>query len=166
MNICNGVPVHAELQALLVFILYVRSTAINPADPGIMSKFDYELTNNRNSKLESSAKFRKFDELGTATHSSPSSASRSSLAGVNSSRKGSVGDERRIDMQTEPHDRTSCRSGGVFCAVFVHEDCRKWDGVADQQGTDEDALYCTLCEAEVHLCYWSKYPLLTISLNF
>ncbi|PSS05810.1 Protein like [Actinidia chinensis var. chinensis] len=135
--------------ALLVFILYVRSTAINPADPGIMSKFDSELTNKRNSKLESSAKSRKFDELGTATHSSPSSVSRSSLERVNSSRKGSVGEERRIDMQTEPPDRTSCRSGGIFCAVFVHEDCRKQDGVADQQGTGADALYCTLCEAEV-----------------
>ena len=68
-------------------------------------------------------------------------------------------------MQTEPPDRTSCRSGGIFCAVFVHEDCRKQDGVADQQGTGADALYCTLCEAEVLLCYRSKHPLLTISLN-
>lgn len=28
--------------ALAVFILYVRCTAINPADPGIMSKFDHK----------------------------------------------------------------------------------------------------------------------------
>ncbi|KAL6983188.1 protein S-acyltransferase [Sarracenia purpurea var. burkii] len=135
---------------LLVFVLYVRSTTINPADPGIMSRFDSKMLNKCNSKIELSAKSRKFDELGVATHS-PSSTSRSSLTGVNSSRKCSVGEERRIDMQVEPPSRTSpcCSVGGIFCAMFVHEDCRKQDEVADQQGTGEDALYCTLCEAEV-----------------
>ncbi|KAH7832836.1 hypothetical protein Vadar_000442 [Vaccinium darrowii] len=137
--------------ALLVFILYVRSTAINPADPGIMSKFDGEALEARNSKLELSTKSRKFDELGTMTHSSPSSACRSSLSHVNSSRKDSVGEERRTEMQVETHSRASfCDCiGGICCGVFVHEDCRKEDGLADPQGTGEDALYCTLCEAEV-----------------
>lgn len=141
-------------QALLVFILYVRSTAINPADPGIMSKFDGEALEARNSKLELSTKSRKFDELGTVTHSSPSSACRSSLSHVNSSRKDSVGEERRTEMQVETHSRASfCDCiGGICCGVFVHEDCRKEDGLADPQGTGEDALYCTLCEAEVIFC--------------
>ncbi|KAI7980277.1 putative protein S-acyltransferase 19 [Camellia lanceoleosa] len=136
-----------SLVALLVFILYVRSTAINPADPGIMSKFDFG--NKPNSKLELSTNSRKFNELGTATHSSPSSA-RSSMTGVNSVRKGSE-EQTRIDTQMEPPSgRSSCHIvGGILCAAFVHEDCRKQDEAADQQGTGEDALYCTLCEAEV-----------------
>ncbi|KAL7248943.1 hypothetical protein ACSBR1_011173 [Camellia fascicularis] len=136
-----------SLVALLVFILYVRSTAINPADPGIMSKFDFG--NKPNSKLELSTNSRKFNELGTATLSSPSSA-RSSMTGVNSVRKGSE-EQTRIDTQMEPPSgRSSCHIvGGILCAAFVHEDCRKQDEAADQQGTGEDALYCTLCEAEV-----------------
>ncbi|KAI8526708.1 hypothetical protein RHMOL_Rhmol12G0016600 [Rhododendron molle] len=68
--------------ALVVFVLYVRATAINPADPGIMFKFGGEIMNVRNSKLELPTKSGNFDELGTATHSSPSSASRSSLSRV------------------------------------------------------------------------------------
>ncbi|KAG5520474.1 hypothetical protein RHGRI_033156 [Rhododendron griersonianum] len=68
--------------ALLVFVLYVRATAINPADPGIMFKFGGEIMNVRNSKLELPTKSGNFDELGTGTHSSPSSASRSSLSRV------------------------------------------------------------------------------------
>ncbi|KAF5942525.1 hypothetical protein HYC85_020167 [Camellia sinensis] len=136
-----------SLVALLVFILYVRSTAINPADPGIMSKFDFGYK--PNSKLELSTNSRKFNELGTATHSSPSSA-RSSMTGVHSVRKGSE-EQTRIDTQMEPPSgRSSCHIvGGILCAAFVHEDCRKQDEAADQQGTGEDALYCTLCEAEV-----------------
>ncbi|XP_058195451.1 probable protein S-acyltransferase 19 isoform X2 [Rhododendron vialii] len=137
--------------ALLVFVLYVRATAINPADPGIMFKFGGEIMNVRNSKLELPTKSGNFDELGTAIHSSPSSASRSSLSRVNSSRKGSIVEERRTEMQFEtPSKTTFCDCiGGICCGVFVHEDCRKEDGLADQQGTGEEALYCTLCEAEV-----------------
>lgn len=150
-TICNGALFLMVPQALLVFVLYVRATAINPADPGIMSKFAGEIMNARSPKLELPTKSGNIDELGTVTHSSPSSASRSSLSRVNSSRKGSVGEERRMEMQLETPRKTAfCDCiGGICCGVFVHEDCRKGDGLADQQGTGEDALYCTLCEAEV-----------------
>ncbi|CAL9013361.1 unnamed protein product [Prunus brigantina] len=135
--------------ALLVFILYVRCTAINPADPGIMSKFDNEATNSINPNHRLSAKDlpRKFDETTTG-HSSPSSVSRSSLAGANSSRKGSVGEPGVVNIVAEPTTRKCC-IGGIFCALFVHEDCRKQqEGAAESQG-GEDALFCTLCNAEV-----------------
>ncbi|KAG6660533.1 hypothetical protein CIPAW_03G112800 [Carya illinoinensis] len=104
--------------ALLVFILYVRCTAINPADPGIMSTFDPAVTNKLNTNNQLSVKdlSRKFDEIASRENlSSPSSASRSSIAGANSSKK----------------------------------DCRKQEGAAEEQGTGEDALFCTLCNAEV-----------------
>ncbi|KAL6287058.1 hypothetical protein ACE6H2_011448 [Prunus campanulata] len=135
--------------ALLVFILYVRCTAINPADPGIMSKFDNGATNSINPNHRLSAKDlpRKFDETTTG-HSSPSSVSRSSLAGANSSRKGSVGELGGVNIVAEPTTRKCC-IGGIFCALFVHEDCRKQqEGAAESQG-GEDALFCTLCNAEV-----------------
>ncbi|KAL6576425.1 hypothetical protein OROHE_000206 [Orobanche hederae] len=78
--------------AIMVFIFYVRSTAINSADPGIMYKFDLVLMNEVREKRESTAHDlgRKYDEGSNGTHSCPSSPSRSSFAGANSSKKGSV----------------------------------------------------------------------------
>ncbi|KAM1016279.1 hypothetical protein ACFX2A_046979 [Malus domestica] len=134
--------------ALLVFILYVRCTAINPADPGIMSKFGNGVPNgiNPNHRLSAKDLPRKFDEATTG-HSSPSSVSRSSLAGANSSRKGSVGELGVVNIPEEP-TAGNC-IGGIFCALFVHEDCRKpQEGATENQG-GEDALFCTLCNAEV-----------------
>ncbi|CBI34107.3 unnamed protein product, partial [Vitis vinifera] len=102
--------------ALLVFILYVRCTAINPADPGILSKFDNQAIDKPNSKHGLSAKDlpTKFDEIGNG-----------------------------------PQKSSCCNFGGIFCALFVHKDCRKQEGTAEQQGAGEDALFCTLCNAEV-----------------
>lgn len=140
------------LQALLVFVLYVRCTAINPADPGIMSRFDHGVTNKLNANHGLSAKDlpRKFDEIASREHSSPSSASKSSIAGGSSSKKGSVSEIGGVNISSEPTSRKSCsKIGGIFCALFVHEDCRKQQGAAEEQGTVEDALFCTLCNAEV-----------------
>lgn len=138
--------------ALLVFILYVRCTAINPADPGIMSKFYGGTTNilNTNHGLSANDLPRKFDETASREHSSPSSASKSSIAGANSGRKGSVGEVGGVNIPLEPTSSKSCSNmGGIFCALFVHEDCRKQEGAAEEQGTGEEALFCTLCNAEV-----------------
>ncbi|XP_022759095.1 probable protein S-acyltransferase 19 isoform X2 [Durio zibethinus] len=140
-------PAHT-FQVFLVFILYVRSTAINPADPGIMSKFNGG-TNNFDRKHGLSVKDlpRKFDEFGSGLHSSPSTVSRSSIGAANSSKKGSVGDTGTVVAPAQSGTRKSCCIGGIFCAIFVHEDCRKQEGAAEQGS--EDALFCTLCNAEV-----------------
>ncbi|XP_031375910.1 probable protein S-acyltransferase 19, partial [Punica granatum] len=136
--------------ALLVFILYVRCTAINPADPGILSKFDKKLTqkSNQNNALSEKDLSGRFEEDGATN--SPSSASRSARLATNSSLKGSTGGSQKIDITGEPVLRkSSCSFGGIFCALFVHEDCRKQDAIVGQQGGGEDALFCTLCNAEV-----------------
>ncbi|XP_019153312.1 PREDICTED: probable protein S-acyltransferase 19 [Ipomoea nil] len=144
--------------ALLVFILYVRCTAINPADPGIMSKFDSELLSNMSPKHGLSAKNTsgKFEGLGGDANSSPSSVSRSSF-GASHSVKRSQPEADRTDGRVVSSRRRSscCKIGGIFCALFVHEDCRKQDGGGDQEGASEDALFCTLCNAEV--CKFSKH---------
>ncbi|KAL3368833.1 hypothetical protein AABB24_009578 [Solanum stoloniferum] len=138
--------------ALLVFVLYVRSTAINPADPGIMSKFDSGRMNDTNSKHGLSARNRsgKFDELSNDGRSSLSSASRTSIAAAKSIKKGQQ-EAGRLDNEVVSLTRNSscCKIGGVFCFLFVHKDCRKKDGAAEEEGTGEDALFCTLCNAEV-----------------
>lgn len=138
--------------ALLVFVLYVRSTAINPADPGIMSKFDSGKMNDTNSKHGFSARNRsgKFDELSNDARSSLSSASRTSIAAAKSIKKGQQ-EAGRLGNEVVSLTRSSscCKIGGVFCFLFVHEDCRNEDGAAEEEGTGEDALFCTLCNAEV-----------------
>ncbi|KAE8708070.1 putative protein S-acyltransferase 19 [Hibiscus syriacus] len=111
-----------SLVALLVFILYVRCTAINPADPGIMSKFNGGSNKFENHGLSVKDLPRKNDDVGSGLHSSPSTVSRSSRAAPNSSMKGSVGDPENIDSST--HEPPA------------------------EQG-NEDALFCTLCNAEV-----------------
>ncbi|CAI9772573.1 unnamed protein product [Fraxinus pennsylvanica] len=138
--------------ALLVFILYVRCTAINPADPGIMSKFDPELTQEAREKHGSLTLGLpiEFDEMSNGTHSPSSSASRSSRAVANSSKKGSVESVRTASQVIYPRRKSSCHNfGGIFCVMFVHEDCCKSNDTAEQEGTGEDALFCTLCNAEV-----------------
>lgn len=143
--------ISVKLQALLVFVLYVRCTAINPADPSIMSHFDSRFENNRciDRGLSEKDLPRKFDSFGTRGHSSPSSYTRSSVAGDNSSKKGSLGELGSVDIPVETIPRKSgCGIAGIFCAVFIYEDCRKQRGDGEEQGSEE-ALFCTLCNAQV-----------------
>lgn len=136
----------------MVFVLYVRATAINPADPGIMYRFDPELMNSTRENAESitHGMDRKFDEVSHASRSSLSSASRGSYAGANSSKKGSLESVKSNTRAASPKSHSFCYYfGGIFCAMFVHEDCRKPDEAAEQGGNAEDALFCTLCNAEV-----------------
>ncbi|KAI4305436.1 hypothetical protein L6164_028802 [Bauhinia variegata] len=136
--------------ALVVFILYVRCTAINPADPGIMSKFDHRVVDRFNSErcLSERHQASERDEITAGEPYSPSSVSRKSMA--NGSKKGSVEELGRVDYSRKHNTRSSCDViGGIFCGLFVHEDCRKQEAAAEQQGTGEDALFCTLCNAEV-----------------
>lgn len=91
---------------------------------------------------------RKFDEMGSQMQSSPSVASRASTLPANSSVKGSVGDAQRV----EPAKRKSCYNPlAICCGVFVYEDCRSKEETDEQQGDREEALFCTLCNAEVIL---------------
>lgn len=138
------------LQAALVFILYVRCTAINPADPGIMSKFDSRRPRNGSAKkhgLSADDLPQKFDELSIGERSSLSSTS---IAIANSNNKPSFEALRTNGEGSSPNTKSSFwKPGKIFCAVCVHEDCRKQEGTAEQEGTGEDALFCTLCNAEV-----------------
>lgn len=144
------IEIFSIFQALLVFILYVRCTAINPADPGIMSKFDSRITqstNPNNGLSEKGLPGRFEDEM----HSSISSASRSTRLAANSSMKESTrGNNGTLDITTNTSEKSCCAFGGILCAVFVHQDCRNSDKFGDDRGSgDEEALFCTLCNAEV-----------------
>uniref|UniRef100_A0A0E0H565 S-acyltransferase n=1 Tax=Oryza nivara TaxID=4536 RepID=A0A0E0H565_ORYNI len=101
--------------ALSVLILYVRCTAIDPADPGIMITVNGALTYKSEAKLDTQ------DETGKS--------------------------ESRTYEDVQKHK--SCLGAGCLCcAIFVKEDCRKDDEAYQQEDYDEEALFCTLCNAE------------------
>ncbi|ONM20947.1 Chaperonin 60 subunit alpha 2 chloroplastic [Zea mays] len=135
--------------ALAVFILYIRCTSINPADPGIMSKFEDGLINipTNGSGIEGMNLPQKVNNA-TGTNS-PMSTCRSSLDGHSNQRGSSIG-EANMNLGSQlPKKRSSCwLLGGLLCATFVKEDCRKTDD-SEQQANGEEALFCTLCNAEV-----------------
>lgn len=139
-------------QALTVFILYVRCTRINPADAGIMSKFDDDFINipKNNPGMPGIDFPDNHYNNASGSHSSPSSACRSSLDG-NPNKKASPGGDVRINTPVDLPKKSKfrcCRYGGFVCALFVKEDCRKPE-TTEHEASVEDALFCTLCNAEV-----------------
>lgn len=117
-----------------------------------MYKFDNQPTNYLNGKRGESTKdvHNRFDENGTDGHSSPYSISRSSTMASNLSKIGSAREAPKPNDPVQLGKKSfSCSGiGGIFCLLFVHEDCRKEEDV-EVQGNTEDALFCTLCNAEV-----------------
>ncbi|VAI21205.1 unnamed protein product [Triticum turgidum subsp. durum] len=135
--------------ALAVFILYIRCTSINPADPGIMARFEDGFVDvPANSGGLEGINLPQKANSAIGTHS-PTSTCRSSLDGHSNQRGTSVG-EANIHVSSQlPKKRSSCfLFGGLVCALFVKEDCRKADE-SEQQASGEEALFCTLCNAEV-----------------
>ncbi|CAK9166027.1 unnamed protein product, partial [Ilex paraguariensis] len=125
--------------ALCVFVLYVRCRAIDPADPGILTEAAetpaYGLQNDT-------------DLRGIA--SSREEPSKAGLEnGGKSDRCGSSGCSKIV---------------GLVCGFFAWEDCRKDEDLFAQQTGEEDALFCTLCNAEddltatlVQQCHQSQF---------
>ncbi|KAF7074409.1 hypothetical protein CFC21_079280 [Triticum aestivum] len=135
--------------ALAVFILYIRCTSINPADHGIMARFEDGFVDvPANSDGLEGINLPQKANSAIGTHS-PTSTCRSSLDGHSNHRGTSIG-EANVNVSSQlPKKRSSCfLFGGLVCALFVKEDCRKPDD-SEQQANGEEALFCTLCNAEV-----------------
>ncbi|EOY15333.1 hypothetical protein QUC31_000481 [Theobroma cacao] len=110
--------------ALSVLILYVRCTAIDPADPGILLEAD------------KTSAYKSHNEMDLPGNSS--SIEEPSKIGL------------KYGRQSDRHGSTWCsKLGGFFCGCLVRGDCRKDEDLLQQQNGEEDALFCTLCNAEV-----------------
>ncbi|KAL3514885.1 hypothetical protein ACH5RR_027602 [Cinchona calisaya] len=110
--------------ALCVFILYVRCTAIDPADPGILIEPDKTLTHRsqNNSELPGNLSFTE----------------EPNKVGLNNGGK------------SEQYRTSFCSTlGGLFCGFLVKADCRKDEDHLQEPNGEEEALFCTLCNAEV-----------------
>ncbi|KAJ6921076.1 hypothetical protein NC651_014603 [Populus alba x Populus x berolinensis] len=110
-----------SVSALSVFILYVRCTAIDPADPGILLEADE-----------------------TAGHKSENDTY---LPG-NSAEEPSKTRLKNGGKSNKYGSSWCSRLGGFFCCFLVKQDCRKDEDIL-QQESGEEALFCTLCNAEV-----------------
>ncbi|KAL6549172.1 hypothetical protein OROHE_009017 [Orobanche hederae] len=110
--------------AFSVLILYVRCTAIDPADPGILVEAD-------KSSVYTS-------HVGTDFPGNLSTTEEPNKVGLKDGGK-SYGND------------TGCCSvvGGCLCCFIVKEDCRKDEDNQQEQNSEEEALFCTLCNAEV-----------------
>jgi palmitoyltransferase ZDHHC1/11 len=138
------------IQAVAVFILYIWFTSINPADPGIMSKFEDGFINLPNNSAGAEGRNLPQKANNATGTNSTASTCRSSLDG-HSNRRGSSIRGTTINLGSQlPKKKSSCWFfGGLLCALLVKEDCRKPDDT-EQQENGEEALFCTLCDAEVH----------------
>ncbi|KAL6982593.1 protein S-acyltransferase, partial [Sarracenia purpurea var. burkii] len=120
---CLAIGVYSFL-VISVFTLYVRCTAIDPADPGILIEPDKTLAciSHNDTDLPGAGNASSVEEPGKVGLKS----------GGKSYRYGS---------------RCS-KVGGFFCGFIIWEDCRKDEHLLQQQ-SGEDVLFCTLCHAEV-----------------
>lgn len=108
--------------ALGVLILYARCTAIDPADPGILIEPD------RTSR----------SQCETSLPGNASSIEEPCKTGIG------------FGEGSDAHRPAFCsKIAGIFCFFLVREDCRGDDEVIQQASGEEEALFCTLCNAEV-----------------
>ncbi|KAK9164889.1 hypothetical protein Scep_000080 [Stephania cephalantha] len=101
--------------AFSVFILYVRCTAIDPADPGILIEHN--------------------DTSPCRSH--------------NSTDLPELGGQTPEGRYPERNLSFCSKVGGFLCCFLVKEDCRNDIDAAQLETGEDDALFCTLCNAEV-----------------
>ncbi|KAF6154306.1 hypothetical protein GIB67_026762 [Kingdonia uniflora] len=110
-----------SFSALSVLIFYARCTAIDPADPGILIGGDNI----------SSYKLQTTTSLPDISNGEPTKI-------------GSINEETPI-----LHNSSFCsKIRWLFCGFLVKEDCRRDENSIQQPADEEDALFCTLCNAE------------------
>ncbi|OAY50306.1 protein S-acyltransferase 21 [Manihot esculenta] len=109
--------------ALAVFILYVRCTAIDPADPGILLEVDETATHKSQNEKDIPGNASSIEEPSKISLKDGGKSSRNSSSWCS-------------------------KVGGFFCGFLVKQDCCSDEDILQQQ-SGEDALFCTLCNAEV-----------------
>lgn len=135
------------LQALSVFLLYVRCSAINPADPGVLG-------NQSLSKNDEKSSFSQISATLTAELDDPSSpAVPSALSAVHSDKdldqKFTYTEQGRIGWNKPPSICSFAGLCGLCCGWLVTDDHCINDAKFEQPVPEEDILFCTLCNAEV-----------------
>eukprot|EP00250_Pteridium_aquilinum_P021495 c25144_g1_i1 orf=1096-3459(-) len=130
--------------ALVVFLLYVRCTAINPADPGISSSKWNFVPKEEKGPLADSSLVITSGHSGTGHSPGVSTSGKSPSIVQHPNQTLNTNAGRRLDGVKLSSYFLGCMVGWVVKG----DNCRK-DGMEQQAAADEDVLFCTLCNAEV-----------------
>jgi len=137
--------------ALAVFLLYIRCSAIDPADPGILSNFGHKSFSTKEKKQELSSSTLMLN-VGQGVKQSPALSSGGSSFVIQSGNKPESGRMTWMDSEdTGKKSSSFCFAnvvGCFFCGWFIKDDSCQNEGLPPQEAED-DALFCTLCNAEV-----------------
>ncbi|KAL3687972.1 hypothetical protein R1sor_014281 [Riccia sorocarpa] len=134
-----------------VFLLYVRSSAIDPADPGVFASQPVSKNTRKGSFSDVSLGMTPSDTLRPLSPglSTPSRSSSVMPSEGHFDRKTPYGDQPRLGWRKR---RNPFSFSAVCCLFFgwvVKDDSCKDDFRLQQPVAEEDVLFCTLCNAEV-----------------
>lgn len=137
-------------QAFAVFILYVRCTAIDPADPGVIN-YQNPRKHNEKDPSESLAGIVPGPlGIGVSLHRSDPLSVAPSVKGAEN--KEASLEEGQLQRQRPPRICSCAGLCGLLCGWMVApDDCC---GFSDppQPVLEDEILFCTLCNAEVSFC--------------
>jgi len=141
-------PPSSSLQAFTVFVLYVRCSAIDPADPGVFGNQPLSKHDEKSSFSQASA------AMTPAVTGAPLSPALSSPHSVLQSekdydRRASYAEQGRVGWNAAPSLCSFAGFCGLCCGWMVIEDKCFNEGRLQQPVPEEDVLFCTLCNAEV-----------------
>ncbi|CAM6043005.1 unnamed protein product, partial [Sphagnum compactum] len=134
--------------AFTVFILYIRCSAIDPADPGVFGNQPLSKHDEKSSFSQASA------AMTPAVTGVPLSPALSSPRSVLQSekdydRRASYAEQGRVGWNAAPSLCSFAGFCGLCCGWMVIEDKCFNEGRLQQPVPEEDVLFCTLCNAEV-----------------
>lgn len=128
-----------HLQFITVLLLYMRCSAINPADPGV-------LKNQPLSKHDENSSFSQISGDMTPAASSVLSALQSD---GDDDRKSSHVEQVRVGWSKAPGLCSFTGLCMLSCGWLVQDDFCYNQAKYEQPVPEEDILFCTLCNAEV-----------------
>jgi palmitoyltransferase len=140
-------PQSSSLQAFTVFVLYIRCSAIDPADPGVFGNQPLSKHDEKSSFSQASAAMT---PAVTGAPLSPAlSSPRSVLQSEKDDRRASYAEQGRVGWSAAPSLCSFAGFCGLCCGWMVIEDKCFNEGRLQQPVPEEDVLFCTLCNAEV-----------------
>lgn len=134
-------------QAFAVFILYIRCTGINPADPGVID--NHHSRSHYGKDLSESSLGIVPGPLGVGSSLNPSVPSSVASSVKGTEQKESSMEKGQLERQGPPRICSCAGLCGLLCGWMVASDdcCRVSDPT--QPVMEDEILFCTLCNAEV-----------------